>query len=224
MRSANAVRIDTHAAATLRYIRESMDAATSVAVPGSAGIAMGSIGLLAMVISSTPGLHRYWLSVWLVAAALGGSVGSVLMTRPASLRGLSLYGTPLRKFALSLFPALLGGAVMTAVHWSNGNLHAIPGTWLLLYGCALISASVTATRVIARMGAAFVALGLLGLLLPDRWQILLLGVGFGGLHLFFGFLIGKKSHEREIQGGNTRRDANPETAQAGRGAGGRPRA
>jgi hypothetical protein len=196
MQSANAVRIDSHAAATLRYIRASMDAAAFVAVPGSAGIAMGSIGLLAMVISSTRGLHEYWLPVWLIAAALGGGVGSVLVTRPASLRGLSLYGTPLRKFAFGLFPSLIGGAVMTGVHWSNGNLHAIPGTWLLLYGCALISASVAATRMIAAMGAAFVALGLLALVLPDKAHILLLGAGFGGLHVLFGFLIGRKGHER----------------------------
>jgi hypothetical protein len=198
MQSANAVRIDSHAAATLRYIRATMDAATFVAVPGSAGIAMGSIGLLAMVVSSTRGLHQYWLPVWLVAAALGGGVGTALVTRPASLRGLSLYGAPLHRFALGLFPAIVGGAVMTAVHWGNGNLHAIPGTWLLLYGCALISASVAATRMIALMGAAFVVLGLLALLLPDRQQILLLGAGFGGLHVLFGFLIGRKGHERQV--------------------------
>ena len=198
MQSANAVRIDSHAAATLRYIRASMDAAASVAVPGSAGLAMGSIGLLAMVASSTASLHEYWLGVWLVAAVLGGGVGSALMTRPASLRGLSLYGTPLRKFAMGLFPALIGGAVMTAVHWTNGNLHAIPGTGLLFYGCALISASVSANRMIAIMGASFAALGLLALVAPDRWQILMLGAGFGGLHVLFGLLIGRERHAREI--------------------------
>ena len=198
MQSANAVRIDSHAVATLRYIRASMDAAASVAVPGSAGIAMGSIGVLATVASSTPGLREYWLGVWLMAAALGGGVGFALMTRPASLRGLSLYGTPLRKFALGLFPALLGGAVMTAVHWTNGNMHAIPGTWLLFYGCALISASVSATRMIAVMGASFVLLGLAALLAPERAQMLLLGAGFGGLHVLFGVLIGRKGHERQV--------------------------
>ncbi len=198
MQSANAVRIDSHAVATLRYIRASMDAAASVAVPGSAGLAMGSIGVLATVISSTPGLREYWLGVWLMAAAIGGGVGFALMTRPASLRGLSLYGTPLRKFALGLFPALLGGAVMTAVHWFNGNTHAIPGTWLLFYGCALISASVSATRMIALMGASFVLVGLVALLGPDRLQMLLLGAGFGGLHMLFGVLIGRKGHERQI--------------------------
>jgi hypothetical protein len=201
MQSANAVRIDSHAVATLRYIRESMDAAASVAVPGSAGIAMGSVGLLAMALSSAPALHEHWLSIWLVSAVLGGSIGFALLTRPASLRGLLLSGTPLRRFALGLFPALFCGAVMTAVHWSNSNLHAIPGTWLLLYGCALISASAAATRTLAIMGGAFIALALAALLLPESAQIFMLGAGFGGLHVLFGLLIGRTSHDRQIQAG-----------------------
>jgi hypothetical protein len=198
MQSANAVRIDSQAVATLRYIRESMDAATSVAVPGSAGIAMGVVGLLAMVICSVPGLREVWLGIWLASAALGGGLGFALVTRPASLRGLLLYGTPLRKFALCLFPALFGGAVMTGVHWSYGNFHAIPGTWLLMYGCALISASVAATRTIAVMGGAFVGLGLVALFLPESLQIYMLGAGFGGLHVLFGLLIGRTRHDRQI--------------------------
>jgi hypothetical protein len=197
MQSANAVRIDSHAVATLRYIRASMDAAAFVAVPGSAGIAMGSVGLLAMVVSSAPGLREYWLWIWLGSALLGGGIGFALMTRPASLRGLLRSETPLRRFALGLFPALFGGAVMTALHWMNGNLHAIPGTWLLLYGCALISASAAATRKLAIMGGMFIVLGLLALFLPDSLQVLLLGAGFGGLHVLFGFLIGGTSRMAE---------------------------
>lgn len=198
MQSANAVRIDSHAVATLRYIRESMDAAASVAVPGSAGIAMGGVGLLTMVLSSASGLREHWLGIWLASALLAGSIGFALMTRPASLRGLLLSGTPLRRFALGLFPALFGGAVMTVLHWSHGNFHAIPGTWLLLYGCALISASAAATRTLAIMGGAFMVLGLAALLLPESAQIFMLGAGFGGLHVLFGLLIGRTSRDSKI--------------------------
>jgi hypothetical protein len=42
----------------------------------------------------------------------------------------------------------------------------------------------------------FIALGLLALLLPDGLQTLMLGTGFGGLHLLFGFLIGRSGHGR----------------------------
>jgi hypothetical protein len=87
---------------------------------------------------------------------------------------------------------------MTWVHWTCGNLHAIPGTWLLLYGCALIAASVPTTRTIGVLGGLFVVLGLMALLLPDRLQMLMLGVGFGGLHVLFGFLIGRMGHGRQV--------------------------
>jgi hypothetical protein len=195
MRSANTVQIESHAAATLRYIRASMDGAASVAVPGSAGIAIGSVGLLAMALSCVPSLREHWLAIWLAAAAVASGVGLPLITQPSSLRGLTLSGAPVRKFALCLLPALFAGMIMTGVHWSYGNLHAIPGTWLLLYGCALMSASVATTRTIAVMGAAFVALGVIALLLRSELQVFMLGAGFGGLHIAFGILIGRHGHD-----------------------------
>ena len=77
-------------------------------------------------------------------------------------------------------------------------LHVIPGTWLLLYGCALVAASVATTRTIGLMGSMFMALGLVALVTPDSAQIPLLGIGFGGLHVVFGFIIGHAGHGREI--------------------------
>ena len=196
VQSANTVRIDSQVAATLRYIRGTMEAASSIAVPGSAASAMGIVGLLAAVLSSTAGLREHWLGIWLLAAAVAASLGIALMARPSSLRGLRLSGTPVRKFALCLIPSMFAGAVMTAVHWSAGNLHAIPGTWLLLYGCALVAASVPATGTLAVMGGLFTSLGLLALVLPDNLQTLMLGTGFGGLHMLFGLLIGRADHGR----------------------------
>jgi hypothetical protein len=191
-------RLDSHAAATLRYIRSSMEGAVLLAVPGSAGIVLGSIALIAAALCLAPGLHRYWLGIWLGAALVGAIIGSILIVRESSLRDLRLAGTPLLKFALCLSPSLGAGLVMTAVHWFAGNLHAIPGTWLLLYGCALVAASAATTRIIATLGIFFILFGLLALLLPDELQILMLGGGFGGLHIVFGFLIRRMSHGREV--------------------------
>jgi Na+/melibiose symporter-like transporter len=191
------VRLDSHAAATLRYIRSSMEGAVLLAVPGSAGIVLGAIGLLAMALCLAPGLSKYWLGIWLGAALIGAVAGSILIVRESSLRDLRLAGTPLLKFALYLSPSLGAGLVMTAVHWYGGNLHAIPGTWLLLYGCALVTASAATTRVIATLGALYILFGLAALLLADDLQIWILGAGFGGLHIVFGFLIRRMSHGRE---------------------------
>jgi hypothetical protein len=192
------VRLDSHAAATLRYIRSSMEGAVVLAVPGSAGMVLGGIGLTAAALCLAPRLHKYWLGIWLGAALLAALVGSILVVRESSLKDLRLAGTPLLKFALCLSPSLGAGLVMTAVHWYGGNVHAIPGTWLLLYGCALVAASATTTRIIAALGGLFIVFGSIALLLPENLQILMLGAGFGGLHIVFGFLIGRMSHGREV--------------------------
>lgn len=194
----NTVHLDSHAAATLRYIRRSMEGAVQLAVPGSAGLVLGTIALLATALCLAPELHKFWLPIWLSAALLGAVLGSTLIVRESSLRDLRLHGTPLLKFALCLAPSLGAGLVMTAVHWFGGNLHAIPGTWLLLYGCALLAASAATTRIIAALGMLFVLFGLAALLLPDEWQLLMLGAGFGGLHILFGLLIGRSGRGREI--------------------------
>src|ERR1700683_2300146 len=165
----NTVTIDAHAAATLRYIRASMERAGSLAVPGFAGVVMGLIGLGAACLAAMTTLRTHARLVWLAAAPLAALCGAIVMARQFALQG-SVWGATVRKLLLCLLPSLFAGGIITAVHWQAGNLHAIPGTWLLLYGCALISASAPTARIVAVLGALFVLLGLAALLLPDRLQ------------------------------------------------------
>lgn len=197
MPPAKIVNLDMHAMATLRYIRASMDAAGSVAIPGSAGVAMGIIGLTAAALSLAPHLQAHWLSIWLAAAPIAATAGGLLLARSASVASFIATGTPGRKLVLGLVPCLFAAAVMTAVLWRADRTVVIPGTWLLLYGCALISASVSTTAIVAWMGLCFVGLGLVALIAPVMFQIPLLAAGFGGLHLLFGILIGRGVHGRE---------------------------
>ena len=191
------VNLDRHAIATLRYIRASMDAAGSVAIPGSAGIAMGTIGLAATALSLMPGLESRWLAIWLAAAPLAATAGGLLLARSGSLASFVATGTPGRKLALGLLPSLFAGAVMTLVLWSADRTEFLPGTWLLLYGCGLIAASVSTIAIVARMGICFVGLGLMALAAPVELHIPLLAAGFGGLHIVFGILIGRGAHGHE---------------------------
>jgi hypothetical protein len=198
MSPSNLVEIDSHAAETLQYIRSSMDAATAIRVHGAAGVSMGLIGLAAMALSVIPRLAAHWLGIWLSSAVIAGVIGGALVVRPASINRLALSGTPIRKFAICLAAPLFVGAVLTAVLIMHGALDVIPGTWLLLYGSALFAASVMTTRTIGAMGISFMILGLFTFLLPMNIQILALGVGFGGLHLIFGWWISQESHERQV--------------------------
>ena len=197
MRQPHTVALDSHAAATLRYIRASMEAAGTVAVSGSAGVTMGAVGLLAAALASSPALRPHWLIVWLIAATVAALAGGVLMARQASRQGFTLFGAPVRKFSLCLAPGLFGGAVMTLVLWQAGDVRTIPGTWLLLYGCALISTSAPTTRIVGILGSLFALLGLVTFLLPESLQNIALGCGFGGLHLAFGILIRRRSRGSE---------------------------
>jgi len=80
---------------------------------------------------------------------------------------------------------------------STADVHAIAGTWLLLYGSAVLAASVVTIRLLCGLGALFLFLGVIALLAPVSAQNLLLGAGFGGLHLLFGvYLTGRGSHGR----------------------------
>jgi hypothetical protein len=187
------VSLDSHAAATLRYIRASMEAAATLTVPGSAGIVMGLVGLAAAVLTQTPALRSQWLSVWLGAALLAAGSGGLVMARQAALQGFTFFGAPVRKLLLCLAPGLFAGAVLTWVLWHSGDLRDIPGTWLLLYGCALVAASAPTTRAVAVLGGLFGALAVPAYLLPQSLQLITLGFGFGAMHLAFGIFIGLRA-------------------------------
>jgi hypothetical protein len=158
---------------------------------------MGVVGLMAAALSLAPPLQPYWFVSWLGAAPLAAVAGGLLLARSASLASFVATVTPGRKLALGMLPALFAGAVMTAVLWNADRASAIPGTWLLLYGCALISASACTTAIVAWMGVCFAALGLAALAAPVALHIPLLGLGFGGLHLLFGMLIARSAHGRQ---------------------------
>jgi hypothetical protein len=190
--------IESRALGTLAYIRASIESSSSMDVPGMAGIVMGIIGLLAAIVVSLPRWAAHWLGIWLAAAAVAFLLGGALVARQIVQRGHTRYLGPARKFLLCLCPALFAGAVLTLVLITAGMANVIPGMWLLLYGCAVLSASTVTTAGIARliciMGAIFVALGLMTFALPATAHTAMLGLGFGVLHVIFGFLIGRSSH------------------------------
>src|SRR5438309_1851231 len=133
-----------------------------MAVPGAAGFVMGIIGIAASIIASLPGWANHRLEIWLVAAAVALVVGGAMMAREAAQSGHARYLGPVRKFLMCLCPALLAGAVLTVVLWRTALTGLIPGVWLLLYGCAVLSASTVTIprtmRLICVMGVLFMLL------------------------------------------------------------------
>src|SRR5437016_3085668 len=116
MKLAKVVSINERALDNLKYIRETMERAGSfTAVPGWGGILMGVSALLtALLTSRLQSREQLWFATWLGEAFLAFAIGALAMLQKARAVKTILHG-PGRRFALNLFPAMIGGAVLTLV-------------------------------------------------------------------------------------------------------------
>lgn len=182
-----------HAIANLRFIRETMESATSfTAVPGWGGVAMGLTALLAAAIASVQTNRNMWLAVWVGEAAVAILIGGWATDRKARAIRSPLFSGPGRRFALSFTPPLLVGGLMTTVLYRAGLMELLPGLWLLLYGTGVVTGGAFSVRVIPVMGVCFMTLGTIALVGPAAWGTVLLALGFGGLHIAFGIVIARR--------------------------------
>jgi hypothetical protein len=177
----------------LRFIRAAMEEARSfTAVPGWGGVAMGVTALVAAWLAARQVEPGAWLSVWLGEAVLAAIIAAVTMSWKARRVGASLMTGAGRKFALGVVPPLVAGAALTLVLHASGQHARLPGTWMLLYGVAVIAGGISSIPVVPVLGGGFMAIGLLALFAPEQWGDALMAASFGGLHLGFGWLIARR--------------------------------
>lgn len=186
------VNLHDHAIDNIRFIRETMERSGAfTAVPGWGGVVMGATALVASYFAAMQPTIRGWLNVWMLEVLVAALAGSIAVwSKARSMQGRHL--APLRKFLLSFSPSLAVGAVLTVVLHQSGADHLLPGLWLISYGSAVISGGSFSVRVVPAMGACFVVFGCIAFLVPSLWANVLLGAGFGGLHIGFGLWIAKR--------------------------------
>jgi len=185
--------IDDHARDNLRFIRETMERASSfTAVPGWGGVAMGITALGAAVIASRQTSSIGWLGTWLAEAIV--AVGIAVWTTYSKARsaGTPVFSGPGRRFAYSFAPPLFVGALLIAMNVRNANIEPIPAECLLLYGTGVVTGGAFSIRIVPLMGLCFMVLGAVALFCPSSWSNWFLAAGFGGLHILFGALIARK--------------------------------
>jgi hypothetical protein len=182
--------IDSGAVENLLYIRQTIEAAhTFTTVPGKGCIAMGITALAAVALESYPPLAPYWLAIWIGAAAIACASALWFMEQKAHAQGLSLRRAVARRFFMTLAPAFLSGAILTAALVGRVDRELITGTWLLLYGTGLTACGLFAVPAVFTAGVAFMALGTATLWLPPGSSHVVLALGFGGIHLALGAVI-----------------------------------
>lgn len=177
-----------YAQATLTYIRETMESASSfTAVSGWGLIAVGAIGSATAWLAWSTGAETS-LGLWVPAALVAVAVSGVLNAAKARRIGVPLWSGSLRKVAWVMLPALTAGGMLTYAIAMEGNQQLLPGTWLALYGAGVTAGGTFSIRAIRWMGLALLGLGGLALYAPSG-GLLFLALGFGALHLAFGAYI-----------------------------------
>lgn len=177
----------------LAFIRETMErSSVFTSVPGYGGMLMGITAIVAAYIASIQPTIREWLIVWLIEASLAFLIGLLAMWQKTKLSNSSLLSTPARKLLLNSLPPFLCGIVITLGLWRFGIFEIMIPIWLLLYGAAVVTGGSYSVKAVPIMGWCFLAVGTIAFFVPTAYGNLLMAIGFGVLHIVFGFIIGRK--------------------------------
>jgi hypothetical protein len=183
------IELHERAVADLRFIRQTMEGASAFTT--ISGVGLGVIGMTALGAGMLAGrtANAAWLGIWVAEAVLAFAIGVVTTARKTRAARLPLLAGPLRKFAIALAAPLLVGVVLTIALARAGMHEVLPGAWLMLYGSGLLTGGAFSIRLVATMGACFLALGVATTLAPAAWGPAAMIMGFGGLHVLFGLLV-----------------------------------
>ena len=186
------LKLHERAAENLRYIRETMERATSfTAISGAGYVLAGLTAFAAAFVATAQPTQERWLLVWVAELLLAGALSVGMTVRKARSMGVPLRSHTGRKLILAFAPPMAVGALLTLAIWQGGGYDLLPGIWLSLYGTGVMTGGVYSVRAIPLMGAAFIALGGVALLGPVPGD-LVLGLGLGGLHVLVGGLVWRR--------------------------------
>lgn len=190
--SVKTIGLHDQAMDNLRFIRNTMENAGSfTAVPGVGGMIVGATAFFAAFAAHLSAGPRAWLWVWVGEALLAISIGVTFSARKARQDGNALLSRPFHRFIFALLPSIAAGTVITIMLESAGFVRFLPAIWLLLYGAGVACAGAFSVRVVPIMGLSFLVLGTIAAVAPPSWSDPLMAIGFGGLHIVFGWIIAR---------------------------------
>jgi hypothetical protein len=186
------VALHSQAIDNLEFIRSTMERSGSfTAVPGLGGMLMGATALFAAFAAHLAKSPKAWLAIWAGEAMLAFAIGLAFSYRKAMREGNPLMSRTFRRFVLAMAPSAFVGVTLTVMLYRGGQQAFLPSMWMLLYGLGVSSAGAFSVRAVPLMGVGFLVLGGVAAFTPPGWGDGLMALGFGGLHLGFGYLIAR---------------------------------
>ncbi|MDH7943351.1 hypothetical protein QGM61_05925 [Pseudohongiella sp. SYSU M77423] len=189
--SSTPTRLSDHAEENLRFIRSTMEqAGVFTGISGLGYLLTGLTALIAALVAA-PYAPEPRVGIWMIELLIATTVASGFTVLKTRRQGRSLRLATTRKLLGAFLPSMIAGGLLTLAGYMHGFHALLPGIWLTLYGAAVMTAGAWSVRVLRIMGGLFMALGSIALVMPGIGNTLM-GVGFGGLHCIFGFIIWRR--------------------------------
>lgn len=185
------IMLHERAADNLRYIRETMEnAGQFTELSGNGYVLIGATAVLAWLTAAQVATGHWWM-VWMAEFAIAASIGLWFTQRKATRAGATLHDRSARKLLMAFSVPMAAGGLFTVVLLPTGDESLIQGIWLTMYGVSVITGGLFSVSIVPVMGLLLMLAGALALLWPvtASWMMLL---GFGGLHILFGFFIWRR--------------------------------
>ena len=186
----------------LRVIRQAMERSTKHStLSGLSGVLAGCYALVASIVAPT-GLATLadkllFVAIWGATLVLALVTDILLTKRRAARVGKTAFSALGVHLARAVAPGLLAGTGITLFHLLHPEALGtyLYGMWILCYAVALLAIGMFSRREVSVMGWAFLAAGVVALLLPAEFIIgprALMALTFGGFHIVYGAWMGLK--------------------------------
>ena len=172
--------------------------------PAAAFSGIGAIvaGVVQLIVAPNPvtgtQIQAYFL-IWSVCLgiALAANYGALAIwyVRTAGVQARS----QTRTAGLSILPAVVLGAILSAALYLHGMYWMLPGVWYACYAVGLFASRAMVPRQVAAAGILFAFTGAALLLSPDpalplSWWVMPLG--FGGVQTYIGWVLAREEESR----------------------------
>jgi hypothetical protein len=179
-----------------------------ISLSGVSGIIAGVIALIAAWVGNyfirssgedfgsmifNPSLVQKLMITCLLTLLAAIFFGILFTIRKSKKKNLKIWNGPTRRLLVSMFVPLLAGGIFCLVLSFNAQFHLVAPAMLIFYGLALISSSKFTFSDIEYLGYCQLALGIIALFMVN-YGLIFWALGFGVLHIIYGFMMQKKYH------------------------------
>ncbi|WP_336835662.1 hypothetical protein [Sphingobacterium siyangense] len=191
----------------LGQIRSLMEKSSKfVSISGLSGVLMGCYALLGTLLGyyiihqpeSTAlllgkNLNRPLLFLMIALIVLLSSLvtGWLMARKKARKNKQSIWNITSKSLLFAVSIPLLTGGMISLLFFVQGYYQLIAAMLLIFYGLALTAGSIYTFAEAKGLGILEICLGLIGICFPEI-GLLLWGLGFGVLHIIYGFIVYKK--------------------------------